>query len=218
MAAHPPQGQFLDVDGHKVHVVERGQPRGSAPDLVLIHGSNGSTRDMTFRLSPALEDAYHILIFDRPGLGYSDPVSARGTSIQTQARVLKEASAQLGVTRPLVLGQSYGGAVALAWAVHHPQNMSALILLAAPSNPWTTPVDPLYRITATRFGAAVIVPILTAWVPDSYVENALDGVFEPQDAPKGYAEYFGPAITLRRNTMIVPQVLQKSLHIPVVLS
>lgn len=50
-ASHPPQGQVLVVGRHRVHVVEMGQPKGSAPDLVLIHGSSGNTRDMTFRLA-----------------------------------------------------------------------------------------------------------------------------------------------------------------------
>ncbi|WP_106164048.1 alpha/beta fold hydrolase [Tritonibacter scottomollicae] len=201
MAAHPPQGQFLDVDGHKVHVVERGQARGSAPDLVLIHGSNGSTRDMTFRLSPALEDAYHILIFDRPGLGYSDPVSARGTSIQTQARVLKEASAQLGVTRPLVLGQSYGGAVALAWATQFPDETAAVINVSGVSHPWDSDLSPFYKVTSSRLGSALVVPLLAAFVPKSYVRNSLAEVFAPQEVPEGFAEHFGLEMSLRRSSL-----------------
>ena len=35
-------GQFIDVDGHRVHAVSK----GSGPDLVLIHGSSGNTRDI----------------------------------------------------------------------------------------------------------------------------------------------------------------------------
>ena len=39
-AAYPPEGQIISVDGVDVHAVVR----GAGPDLVLIHGSSGSTR------------------------------------------------------------------------------------------------------------------------------------------------------------------------------
>jgi pimeloyl-ACP methyl ester carboxylesterase len=45
------------------------------------------------------------------------------------------------------VGHSYGGAVALAWAVHHPMRLSALVPLAAPSHPWDTGLDPYYRVS-----------------------------------------------------------------------
>ncbi|MCG7626405.1 alpha/beta hydrolase [Epibacterium sp. MM17-32] len=201
MAAYPPQGQFIDVQGHRVHVVERGQTRGSAPDLVLIHGSNGSSRDMTFRLSPALEDAYHILIFDRPGLGYSDPVSPTGTSIQTQAEILQAASAQLGVSRPIVLGQSYGGAVALAWATQFPEHTAAVVNVSGVSHPWEAPLPAFYQLTSSRLGGQLVVPLLTALVPKSYVRNSLAEVFAPQEVPKGFAEHFGLEMSLRRSSL-----------------
>jgi len=201
IANHPPQGQFLDVDGHQIHVVERGQPQGSAPDLVLIHGSNGSIRDMTFRLSPALEEAYRILIFDRPGLGYSDAISADGTSIQTQAAILQKASARLGAQRPIVLGQSYGGAVALAWATEFPQHTAAVVSVSGVSHPWDAELPTFYKLTSSRFGSAVIVPLLTAFVPKSYVRDSLRDVFAPQAVPDGFADHFGLAMSLRRSSL-----------------
>lgn len=201
IANHPPQGQFLNVDGHQIHVVERGQPQGSAPDLVLIHGSNGSIRDMTFRLSPALEEAYRILIFDRPGLGYSDAISADGTSIQTQAAILQKASARLGAQRPIVLGQSYGGAVALAWATEFPQHTAAVVSVSGVSHPWDAELPTFYKLTSSLFGSAVIVPLLTAFVPKSYVRDSLKEVFAPQAVPDGFADHFGLAMSLRRSSL-----------------
>ena len=195
---YPPEGQFVDVDGHKVHAVVR----GSGPDLVLIHGASGSTRDYTFSLVAKLEKDYRVFVLDRPGLGYTPRVNVAGESLDEQAALLSAASIKLGANKPIVLGQSFGGAVSLAWAVNHPKHVSALVLLAAPSNLWSTPVDPLYRVTATGWGATLIVPLLTAWVPNSYVANALAEVFEPQAEPSGYADYFGPGITLRRKTMV----------------
>ncbi|KIC14509.1 alpha/beta fold hydrolase [Leisingera sp. ANG-Vp] len=199
-AAYPPQGRFLQVGGHQVHAVEMGQPQGSAPDLVLIHGSSGNIRDMTFRLAPALADDYRILIFDRPGLGYSSPLGG-GDSIRRQAEVLQQAAGQMGAEKPIVLGQSYGGAVALAWAVDHPGSLSALVTVSGVAYPWTTPLDPLYRVTSSRAGSALAVPLLTAFVPRAKVESSLQDVFAPQPAPEGYAAHFGTGLTLRRSSM-----------------
>ena len=198
MAAYPPEGQFIDLPTGRIHVVERGQPQGTAPDLVLIHGSNGSTRDMSFALAPALKDRYRILMFDRPGLGYSDPLPA--ASIAAQAQGLQQAAAALGAERPLVLGQSYGGAVALAWAVHHPENIAGLITVSGPSHPWDTPLDPLYRLTSNPIGAQMVVPLLTAFVSDAYARRSLTPVFAPQSVPEGYAEHFGLGMSLRRSS------------------
>ncbi|MBY6055199.1 alpha/beta fold hydrolase [Leisingera daeponensis] len=200
-ARHPPQGEILVVGSHRVHVVEMGRPKGSAPDLVLLHGSSGNTRDMTFRLAPALADEFRILIFDRPGLGYSSPLNGSGATIRQQAEVLRQAAAQMGARKPVVLGQSYGGAVALAWAVDHPDSVSALVSVSGVAYPWTTPLDPLYRITSSRFGSAVAVPLLAAYVPEFVVSRSLQEIFAPQSVPAGYAEHFGTGLSLRRGSL-----------------
>ena len=196
-ASHPPQGQFLDIDGQRVHVVIR----GSGPDLVLIHGASGSTRDMTFELARHLEDRYRLLIFDRPGLGYTDRINRHGATITQQAELLSKAAAQLGAGKPIVAGQSYGGAVALAWAVHFPDRLSALVPIAAVSSIWKTPLDLYYRTVSHPWIGPLFIPFLTAFVRDSYVDKVMATVFEPQPEPEGYGSYFGPGLTLRRKSL-----------------
>jgi pimeloyl-ACP methyl ester carboxylesterase len=196
-ASHPPIGQILDMGGNRVHAVVM----GDGPDLVLIHGASGNARDMTFSLAPRLAERYRVIVFDRPGLGYTDRINQTGATITQQADLLVRAARELGADRPIVMGQSYGGAVALAWAVHHPRDLAALVLLAAPSNPWTTPLDPLYRIISSRLGSALVVPLLTAFVPDRYIDKVVASVFAPQPVPDGYGAYVGAGLTLRRVTM-----------------
>ena len=64
---YPPEGQILDVGGVPVHAVVR----GTGPDVVLIHGASGNTRDFTFDLVDRLADTYRVIVMDRPGLGYT---------------------------------------------------------------------------------------------------------------------------------------------------
>ena len=192
-AAYPPSGQFLTVEGLRLHY----EMSGSGPDLVMIHGASGSLRDLTFALRDRLTDRYRVTLIDRPGLGHSDPLA--DTSLRAQAGAIKAAMAQLGVTDPVVLGQSYGGAVALAWAMEG--GPRALILVGSPSMPWPGTLDPWYRVTANPVGRALAIPLAAAFVPQSYVSAATTAVFAPDPVPPGYEEHLGAALTLRRPTL-----------------
>ncbi len=196
LAAHPPTGQFVTLpDGARVHV----QVMGQGPDLVVIHGASGNLRDFTHQMAGELATRYRVIALDRPGMGHSDPLPAGDHSLASQAERLRAAVAQLGVTRPIVLGQSYGSAVALAWALQeHP---AALVLVAGVSMPWPGRLDPWYRATASLPGRAVLVPLVSAFVPDRVVRRAVEGVFAPQAAPAGYADHLGTDLTLRRATL-----------------
>lgn len=196
-AAFPPLGRFVEVDGTRVHLTVM----GDGPDLVLLHGSSGNLRDMTLALAPALAQDYRVIIPDRPGHGYTDPLDPGGASISRQAALLQRAVAQLGAEKPIVLGHSYGGAVALAWAVNHPDNISALVPVAAASHPWSTGLSRYYRILSDPVLGAVAIPLITAFVDDARVTRELKAVFDPDPVPGGYAAHFGPGLTLRRSTL-----------------
>lgn len=190
----PPEGQILDVNGTQVHAVVM----GTGPDLVLIHGASGNTRDMTFSLAPRLAERYRVIVFDRPGLGYTERLNSTGATLMQQATLLRAAAQQLGADRPILMGQSYGGAVALAWAAQYPDDVAALIPVAAASNPWATGLGWFYDVTSSAWGQALIVPPLTAFVPQSVVKSSVEAVFAPQEAPKGYSDFIGAPLTLRR--------------------
>lgn len=192
-ATFPPTGQFVTVNGRRLHYEMQGQ----GPDLVMIHGASGSLRDLTFSLRDRLTDRYRVIVVDRPGLGHSDPLEE--TSLLAQARFIKAGVAQLGVENPIVLGQSYGGSVALAWALDG--GPRALVLVGSPSMPWPGKLDPWYRLTATWPGKHLAIPLASAFVPQSYVSAATASVFAPDAVPPGYEDHLGAALTLRRQTL-----------------
>ena len=200
-AAFPPEGWILDVAGHAVHAVVMGRAKDCAPDVVLIHGASGNARDMTFDLAPRLAQDFRVIVLDRPGLGYTDPLDPRGAGIVQQAGLLADAARQLGAATPIVLGHSYGGAVALAWAVHHPQRLSALVALSAASHPWEGGLSAYYRILSHRVLGPAVIPFLTGWVRASRVRAAVAEVFAPDLVPQGYLNHFGAALTLRRHSL-----------------
>ena len=213
-AAYPPEGAFVEVAGTRVHYVTE----GSGPDLVIIHGASGSTRDFTLRMLAALRDRYRVTIFDRPGFGYSARVP--GATIADQAALLAAASQEIGLSAPIVMGQSYGGAVALAWAIGD-HDASALVLVSAPSNPWTTGIGPYYQALSSGPGQAIMAPLLSAWVPNRTIDSALTSIFEPNAAPEGYGAHIGPRMSLRLDTLrenalqrrgLLAQITEQAVH------
>ena len=199
-AAYPPTGRLIEVDGHRVHA----HVEGSGPDLVLIHGASGNTRDFTFDLVGRLSDDYRVIAFDRPGLGWTDNIGAQNDNPIAQAELLHKAADQLGVTRPIVLGHSYGGAVAMAWALRDPQDTAAVVLLAGATHPWPDEADlgPFYPFITSAVGRSAAVPLISAFVPESRIESAIAGIFAPNPVPKGYMEYVGAGLTLRQDSFL----------------
>ncbi len=189
---HPPEGQFVQVGSARVHVLVKGQ----GPDLVLLHGASGSLRDFSFDLIDRLAPHYRVIAMDRPGLGHSDPLPDDGASLTAQVDVLKAAADQLGAVRPILVGQSFGGTVALSWALDHPA--AALVTISSPSLPWPGTLDPWYRLNENPYARAVLTELAAAWVPESYVNAAVTAVFAPQPVPPGYLAHLGSDLTLRR--------------------
>lgn len=200
-ANHPPLGRLVQVEGRQVHVYEAGQPVGSAPDLVLIHGANGNLRDFTFDLVGRLAGAYRIVAVDRPGLGWSDSWGEADSDPAVQARVLRRALAPLGLERPVVLGHSYGAAVALAWALEAEEEIGALVMLGGATHPWPGDLGLWYRLAASWPGQRVVLPAVAAFAPLSRVEGVIAEIFAPQPVPEGYAAHIGVGLTLRPDAL-----------------
>ena len=198
MAAYPPSGQFVTINGSKIHYVMQ----GSGPDVILIHGALGNLRDMTFDLQGKLTNRYRVTSFDRPGFGYSDPLPDSEVSLDAQSRILQAAAKEIGITSPIVLGHSYGGAVVMDWALH-PEILppAAIVLVSAPTLPWPGTIDILYRVTGNPIGAAIVVPLITAFVTDDYLQKSVTGIFKPSVVPIGYEDFVGSGLTLRRTSL-----------------
>lgn len=205
VALYPPEGQIVTVMGRQVHAVVA----GTGPDLVLIHGAGGNTRDMSFALLDKLAERYRVIILDRPGLGFTDRTDTRydsrfmsqAESPAEQAALLQAAAAALGAERPLVLGHSYGNAVGLAWALEHPDHIAGLIDVAGVSMPWPGDLGTYYTVNGSALGGAIVAPLITALVPESRVRASIEAIFAPNPAPEGYATYVGADLTLRRDSL-----------------
>jgi len=196
-ARYPPEGDIIQVNGRNVHVVVR----GSGPDLVLIHGAGGNARDFTHRFMDQLTDRFRVFVVDRPGLGWSQSVgTGRGVlaapdTPRAQARQLAQAVTQLGAVNPIVLGHSYGGAVAMAWALE--AQAAGLVLISGATLPWPGPLQRFYRVFGSRLGGAIGAPLVSAFVSNERLARSIEGVFQPSPVPKDYLTGAGIPLATR---------------------
>ena len=186
-----PEGAFIALDGGRVHAVVQGE----GPDLVLIHGANGNARDFTFDLAGRMAADFRVIALDRPGFGHSDDFGGPESPLD-QAEILRAAVTRLGVERPIVLGHSYGGAVAMAWALQAPDGVAGLTLLAPAVYPWPGELGVLYQLSASWLGQNVILPLVAGLVPRAAMDRGLEGIFAPNPVPEGYLDHLGPDLTL----------------------
>lgn len=140
---------------------------GKGPDLIMLHGAGGNAREFTFDFLERFKDRFRVIIFDRPGLGYTDRVSDAyqrtfansAESPAEQAALLHGAAQQLGVTNAIVMGHSFGGTVALAWALEFPDDVAGVVNLAGPSHPWPGGLSAFYTVNGSTLGGAVVPPL-----------------------------------------------------------
>lgn len=125
--AHAERSKFIHVDGVKMHYQEFGSH--SAPTILLIHGYTASA-NVWKTVAPMLaENGFHVIAPDLVGFGYTEKPRWFDYSIQTQARMLARLLVRLGVGRCVVIGSSYGGAVAMELTLDNDEKVEKLVLV-----------------------------------------------------------------------------------------
>ena len=120
---NPPAGSFVEIGGTRIHHVHVPAPAGAdLPPLVFIHGASANLNDQLVPLRPVLDGRAEMLFFDRPGHGWSGRGVANETP-EAQARLLAALMDRLGVERAIVVGHSFGGAIAAAFALQYPERV-----------------------------------------------------------------------------------------------
>lgn len=197
-AGHPPLGHFVDIGGMKIHATDDG-PKGAQP-VVLIHGANVNLRDWTWSLTRKLSKSYRVIAVDRPGFGYSDRPAGDWTPAQ-QATAIRATASKLGAERPIVVGHSWGAAVALGWALDAPDQLSGVVSVSGATMPWGAGVDILTRLGVGRAGVNWYTSRLARLAEEGAVEDFVTRAFYPQTPPRGYLNYVGAPLSQRAVTM-----------------
>ena len=154
----------IELDGLRLSFLEKGSASKDAPTLVLLHGLMGCAE--TFApLLDSLDPDLHVVALDFPGAGLSERRSDIDPSLEATAQHVHRVLVALGIRKPILLGHSHGGAVALSLVARNREAVSSLILLA-PAHPYFVEGDPLIRFYLSLPGRlfAYSMPWFPQWM------------------------------------------------------
>ncbi len=122
-----PAGEMVDVNGHKMHVIVKGN-EDSEYTLVFMHGVSYFDASITMEpLYDLLADDYRIVYVDRSGNGYSE-VSGADRDIDTILEETREAISKVGVTGPYILVPHLQAEIeAIYWADLYPEEVKGIV-------------------------------------------------------------------------------------------
>jgi pimeloyl-ACP methyl ester carboxylesterase len=206
---NPPAGQFLEINGVRLHYVER----GSGAPLVLLHGNGSMIQD--FESSGLIDLAarnYRVIVFDRPGFGHSGRPRNVVWTPAAQAELINNALERLGVAHAIVLGHSWGASVAVALALEYPRLVQGLVLasgyyyptlrpdVVAVSAPAVPLVGDLLRHTIAPIVSRVMWPLM------------MTKIFGPRSVPAKFEGF--PKEMALRPSQIRASAAESALMIP----
>jgi pimeloyl-ACP methyl ester carboxylesterase len=202
--AHPPTGDFVEVEGLRVHIAVLGLPPGATgadPPLVLIHGASGNLEDMRLALGERLAASHRVIMVDRPGHGWSSrPDGDDYASPARQAEIVARALEKLGVRHAILIGHSWGGACVTAYALAFPQRTAGLVLISAPTHPWPGNPGWYNKVASLPYIGALFLHTCVYPLGLLMTNSALRSVFEPQPVPTDYTHRAAIRLVLRPNT------------------
>src|SRR4051812_11469069 len=190
---HPPIGRFLNVDGVRLHYIER----GTGESLALIHGTGTLIQDFTVNgLVDRLSKRYRVIVIERPGYGYSERPRALWTP-RAHATLYEHALHQLGVERAIVLGHSWGTMVAVSLALQAPTLVRSLVLLSGYYFP-TARMDVVLSspnaipLIGDALRYTISLPLSRLMLP-----GGIRAMFAPAPVPEHFDRLFPKALMLR---------------------
>ncbi len=159
---------FFDIDGAKL--VPDGPTMRERPTLLLLHGGPGFDHSLFKPAFSSFADEFQVVYLDHRGNGRSDPGTADPSRLDRWADDVRAFCDAVQIERPIVLGVSFGGIVAQAYAVRHPEHPRALVLCS------TTAKVRRERVLAAfeRLGGTDARQTAAAWLDRPSAETAAD--------------------------------------------
>ena len=128
-STNPEIAHTIDVNG----IATNYHDLGTGEPVVLIHGSGpGVTAWANWRLTmPELSKRFRVLAPDIPGFGYTERPDGARYDLKSWTEHLKGFLDALGLERVHVVGNSFGGALALSLTTSYPERVDKLVLMGS---------------------------------------------------------------------------------------
>jgi pimeloyl-ACP methyl ester carboxylesterase len=206
---NPPTGRFVEVNGIRIHYVDQGE----GEPLVLLHGNGTSIQDFeSSGLIRLASKQYRVIAFDRPGFGHTARPPGKVWTPEAQAELFAAALEQIGISRAIVLGHSWGASVAVALALRYPRLVGALVLASGYYYPTARPDVLLLGLPALPLVGSVIRYSISPVVSRLMWPLLVRKLFSPQHEPAKFRAF--PKEMTFRPSQVRAAAAESALMIP----
>lgn len=196
--SYPAQGEFATVNGTRMHYIfDRGNGQSDLPPVVFFHGASGNLNDPREAFLGQLGGRADLLFLDRPGHGWSGRGPKANETPDGQAATVAALMEELGIEKAVIVGHSFGGAIAATFALNHPGKTIGTLFLAPVSHPWPGGVDWYYDLTPVPVIGRIFSETLALPFGLMRVRPGTECVFTPNRPAENYVERTGVALVLR---------------------
>ncbi len=176
---------YFDIEGSSL-VVDGSRMR-EKPVTFVVHGGPGADHTSHKPTLSPLSQKMQLVYFDHRGQGRSARGSKETYTLENNVEDMEALRQYLGLDRIVVLGSSYGGMVALSYAVRYPQNVSHLIVIAtAPDSRFLQRAKEILAQRGTEEQKAI-------------AQRLWDGTFENEEQLREYFQVMGSMYSVTYN-------------------
>lgn len=176
---------YFDVDGEGL--TPDGAVMREKPTVVMVHGGPGTDHTVSKPYFSQLTDVAQVVYYDHRGNGRSSGKDPRAWNLAQWGDDLRGLCDALGISRPIVIGTSFGGFVSLSYATRYPDHPAGLVLISTAAH---VDFDEVFRAFERLGGPDV------AKIARDYWENPTD---------EGRALYRDRCLPLYRQTSSISQ-------------
>jgi len=191
-------GELTLVDGIRINSVHWPRPAtADLPPLVFVHGASGNLRDPMMAFFEPLKTRAEMLFVDRPGHGYSERGGAENLTPAGQADRIAGLMRDKGISRAIIIGHSFGGAITATFALRHKEMTAGLLFLSPATHPWPGGVDWYYDVANIPVLGTIFCNTITLPAGLLQMKAGIARVFHPNPVPADYADRAAIELVLR---------------------
>jgi pimeloyl-ACP methyl ester carboxylesterase len=179
---HPPSAEFVQIDEVKLHVRVTGDT--SKPAILVLHGAASNLEEPYSALAERFEDQ-HVIWLDRPGMGWSERPTGAWTP-QSEAELITRLLDHLRIDNACVIGHSWGAAISMALAVHHPERVRGLILIGPALSAWIGTAAWFNHATFWPVLGPIMTRLIVPLIGEVQLRVGARNAFHPEPVPEHY--------------------------------
>ncbi|KQW21890.1 alpha/beta hydrolase [Afipia sp. Root123D2] len=199
---YPPRGQFIDVPGARLHVLDIGPRDAPGLPVVLIHGATSSLETMHHPLGEMLAKSHRVILIDRPGVGRSTRDRATDSGLADHSAAINAALVKLGIERAIFVGHSWAGALMPDLALGYPRRVAGVVMLSPVAYPWSGGVGAFNKLATVPILGPVLAYTLPLPLGLFLIQSGINYVFSPQTSPANFWRETQVPLVLRPRTYL----------------